>query len=112
MIEDGAVEKVYEFNYVKVIYIVDYQQFDCVIDLGCKITIRQRISVRGLMEVNYKDWSKVKRILSDMLLGKNIQLKTYNSKKFYGIYEADIFIEGECVNPLLNKQIQELTIQQ
>jgi hypothetical protein len=98
--------KVFEYKNVKVIYIVDYQQFDCVIDLGCKLTIRQRLAVKGLADVDYKQWSTVKRLLSDTILNTLVDIKTYNSKNFYGIYDAEIFINGEFINSVLNKQIQ------
>lgn len=100
--------KVFEFKNVKVIYIVDYQQFDCIVDLGCKLTINQRIAVKDQAQVAYKDYGAVKRLLSDLVLGQLVDIKTYNTKKFYGIYEAEIFLNGVYINDLLNAKILDL----
>ena len=106
--KDRSVDKVFEYKNVQVIYMVDYDQFDCVIDPGFKLTIRQRLIIKDLVDIEYNDRWSVRRLVSDIIHKKFVDIKTYNSKKFYGIYEAEIFMNGVFINDYINKQITKM----
>ena len=98
----------FEYNNAKAIYIVDYQLFDVVIDLGFRITIRKRIQIEStIQDVPYHLYGKTKRILSDLVHGRQVKLTTKKSP-MYEIWSGTVEIDGININKLYDQNVKEL----
>ena len=92
----------------KVIKVIDGDTFDAVIDLGFKISVKDRFRMYGVdtPELRTRDKKEkkrglmVKNYVKDRIEGKEIIIKTQKQGKF-GRYLADVFINGECLNTTL-----------
>jgi len=91
----------------KVINIVDGDTLDVIIHLGFEITKKLRIRLYGIdtpetyrpsCNEEYKEGLKAKQFVKDMVLDKDVIIKTYKDKKGkYGRYLADIIVNDNSL---------------
>ena len=98
--------KSYKYERCKAIYVVDYQTFDVVIDLGFRLTVKERLQMNVEIEVPQPKYGIVKRILSDLLWNKELTLETLKHP-FYGVWLANVYIDGKSINLEYFKQVTE-----
>lgn len=99
--------KVFTYAFTKAIYIVDYQTFDAVIDLGFRMTVKERFQIRHNLELEYPNYGAVKRILSNLICNKTFSVETHKHPHFYTNWLVDIkSAEGVDINALYESQVK------
>ncbi len=88
----------YDYN-ARVYYVVDGDTIDVEIDLGFKLTIKQRIRLENIdtPERGHPDYIKAGNRLKELILNKDITLKTTKQSK-WGCYLGEIFLDGVSIN--------------
>jgi len=89
--------------------IIDGDTVELSIDLGFDITVNINTRLAGIdtpeirtkNELEKKAGNKVKDILSSLLIGKELLVKTYKDSDKYGRYICDIFVDNMNVNEFL-----------
>lgn len=99
-------ELVFSMGPMKGLYMVDYKTLDLLSPRIGTVTVSVRGILRGI-ETEYKNYTKVKLALSDLLLNREFEVKAYKSC-FYNQYIVDLYHEGEYVNDKLIEVSQKI----
>jgi micrococcal nuclease len=78
--------------------VVDGDTFDCVVDLGFRITTYQRFRLRNINTPEIRgeereEGLKVKEYVESLVLGKEMNIETFKIGK-YGRYIVEIYLEN------------------
>ncbi len=102
----------------KIIYIVDYHTFDAVINLGFHLTFRIRCNIKGMPNVSYPLYGRIKKLVSEELLGgadpttgkfpgKEVILRTYKGA-YHCIWDTEIIINNKQVNSSIISKVKKI----
>lgn len=82
--------------------VVDGDTIDVDIDLGFRMTTRQRLRLAGLdtPERGQPGYQEAKDFLTSMVLGNSVMVETFKASKF-GYFLAEVMINGCSVNGML-----------
>jgi hypothetical protein len=100
-------ELVFSMSPVRGLYMVDHKTIDLLSPRIGTTTVSIRGIIRGL-ETDYKNYTKVKRAMSDLLLNNEFEVKAYKSG-FYNQYIVDLYEDGDYVNDKLISICQSIT---
>ena len=93
---------------VAIKYVVEHNSFDGIINLGFMITTRARFMVKNIPNVPFELYGRVKRRLSELVLGKVMTVET-SKCNFHGVWNSLIYDENNvCINELMAEYINEL----
>lgn len=91
----------YVFN-AKVYNVVDGDTIDVELDLGFRLSIKQRLRLNGIdtPERGQPGFNEAKEALAKYILNKDVLVTTYKTSK-YGYYLADIEFDNQKINNLM-----------
>lgn len=94
----------------KVISVYDADTATLMIDLGCKVTIKEKVRFYGIDTPEIRTRNKREKALGleardfvrDLILDKTVIIKTFKDKKGkFGRYLANIYVDDISLNDLL-----------